>query len=268
MVCIQMGRTERALPLLEETLAHLRPCADKVLETARVLHDIGRAHMHAANHAQALAAFEEALAVKRKELSVDDLELAVMVCNLGSLHYDMGSHERALEYHLEDYRITRNALSAEHPSLAITLSNLGITYRELGQSDKAIECLREAVRLDKLALGPDHDSVGISLYNLGSTLLELGETAAALPLLREAQPVLLKSVGPEHAHTKRSRAWLLRAEGAANLAAGRLSEAAAQLNESLRLFTADPTHGPGHKRTQAVAAELARCACDAGSGTL
>jgi tetratricopeptide (TPR) repeat protein len=254
-----MGNYSKALECYEEDLRISRKAlGPDHPDVAATLNSIGEVHRYMGKFARALEYYTDALHFSRKALGPDHPSVATPLNNIALAHCSMGNYGKALEYLEDALRISRKTLGPDHPDVATVLCNMGATHRDMGSFAMARELSQSALQSYRAALGPDHDNTGVCMYQLGGTLLEMGDVLSALPTLRDGYNVVLRALGAEHQHTKRARAWLLRAEGAVLLTEGRANDAAVKLEEALGLFSADVRHGPDHVRTKAVAAELQR----------
>jgi len=194
-----LGRPDRALPLLERALAideHSNgPDAPDVGSSmnavAIMLQELGRAE-------QARPLLERALTITETAYGPDHPQLVYPLNNLGEVLRELGRAEQARPLLERALTITETAYGPDHPQLGLVLNNLGEVLRELGRAEQARPLLERALTITKTAYGPDQPQLGLVLNNLGLTLRELGRAEQARPLLERALTITKTAYGPDH----------------------------------------------------------------------
>jgi tetratricopeptide (TPR) repeat protein len=167
-------------------------------ERAKVLTMLGYALSELGRREKALAAAQEAVAIRR-QLAQQHPEaflpaLAMSLNNLGNRLSELGRREEALAAAQEAVAHYRQ-LAQQHPEaflpdLAMSLNNLGAMLSELGRREEALAAAQEAVAHYR-QLAQQHPEaflpdLAMSLNNLGAMLSELGRREEALAAAQEA----------------------------------------------------------------------------------
>jgi CHAT domain-containing protein/tetratricopeptide (TPR) repeat protein len=192
---------------------------------------------HASKGAEAVKAFEEALALARRlypkaEFPDGHADLARSLNNLGLLYHFQGRLAEAAPLSKEALDMQKRLHKGDHPVVASSLNNLGSLYQAQGKLAKAAPLLKDALDMNKRLFTGDHPTVAQSLNNLGSLYQAQGKLAEAAPLYKDALDMrqrLFKGDHPDVASSLNNLAGLYRAQG-------RLAEAAPLYKDSLDMF--------------------------------
>lgn len=79
-------------------------------------------------YAEAVAAFDRALAIREKLLGPDHPAVAQTLNNLGSVRTDQGKYSEAITAITRALAIIEKTLGLEHPKVAAALNNLAVVY--------------------------------------------------------------------------------------------------------------------------------------------
>jgi tetratricopeptide (TPR) repeat protein len=141
---------------------------------------------HQRDYRRAESYFNEALAIQKKSLGSDSLEVAFTLNCLGELnmlrHQD-GVAESLLQRALG---IRRKKLRPDDPAIAQTLEDLALVYTHQGRLKRGAALFQEALSIYKKSLGPDHCELALALRNYASLLTKMGRVAEASQLEVEA----------------------------------------------------------------------------------
>ena len=190
--------------------------------------------------ADAVTAYDEALAILRRRLGNDDPQLASVLTAQGTAYEALDRYDEANARHVEALRVQIQTIGNEHPETATTLENLGIVAAYRDHTDEALEYHGRALAIRKRVLGAIHPQVAESLEEIALVHQQRHETDAALEAHRGAIAMAETTLGMTHATTARylgNLAILLRS-------LGRFDEAA-QIQTRV-LAIEEKTYGPDH----------------------
>jgi non-specific serine/threonine protein kinase len=166
----------------------LSACPERTRDRAEALRGRGALAYKRRQYGDAIAAFEEALAIFR-ELG-DGTGAGACLANLATALQDSGELDRAMALHHEALAL-RQAVG-DDVGAATTLSNIGVLHYLKGELDEASALLEES--LDRYRTLGDTVSIAIGLNNLGELALKRGRDADASPSFR-AGLTLAREVG-------------------------------------------------------------------------
>ncbi|MCH7814487.1 MAG: tetratricopeptide repeat protein [Planctomycetes bacterium] len=127
-----------------------------------------------------------ALAMRRKLLGDEHVDVAISLYDLGMLLHDTERYAEAEQVLREALAIRRKLLGDEHEHTIRTAARLGQLLRDAGELNEAEALLREAVERSRVALGDGHRFVGFARCDLGVCLTALGRYDEAERELLEA----------------------------------------------------------------------------------
>jgi serine/threonine-protein kinase len=207
---------------------------------AALLDALGVAYRSLGRLTEAGPLLKEALALRRKVLGEENVQVAESLHNLANL-------ERELQHPAEAERLTRRAITIQrrafpqgHRSLARGLNNLASLLREKAEAAgeaggpllvEAETLAREGLAMKQRLFGEKNSEVALSLNTLAAILVREKRPAEAEPLLRRSIELRETFDGPRSpglAKTINNLAILLADEG-------RLTEAEALHRESLAM---------------------------------
>ena len=105
---------------------------------------------------EAMAAYRDALQIKREILGNDNLSVGKTLNNIGSVHFSTKRWDQALEAYLEAQKIMVSNLGKDHRDVATVFSNIGDVHLAKNQGKKAKNYYSEALRIRWTLFG-DHD---------------------------------------------------------------------------------------------------------------
>ena len=223
---------------------------------ARALYRYGVSLRDLGRHREALAAKEEALALRRDLAAANPAhqpDLANTLNSYGVSLRDLGWYREALAADDEALALWRGlaaANPAHQPDLANTLNNYGASLTGLGRHREALAADDEALALwrDLAAANPAHQpDLARALNSYGASLRDLGRQREALAAFEEALALYRDLAAANPAHQP-SLANALNSYGASLWDLGRPREALAAFEEALALWrdlaAANPAHQP------------------------
>ncbi|MCE9574679.1 MAG: tetratricopeptide repeat-containing sensor histidine kinase, partial [Deltaproteobacteria bacterium] len=163
---------KRALDLLDDALTDASATDDAKLR-AGVLHEIGRASIHAGDYARAQTALEAAIAAADDAGDVE--QRAKSLNNYGAASYFRGDWPRARRA-WEQFRQLCERMG-DHAEMLFALNNLGALYRELGMLADARAALDRAADV-AADTGQGHIAAMV-LANRGEVEMRDGDLAGA-----------------------------------------------------------------------------------------
>ena len=123
----------------------------------------------------------------RKQVVVDENDLAKSYNDLGMAYCRMGKNKEAEKYCLKSLKIKESVLGPQDPSLALSYNDLGLVYRNKEDYKKAEKCLLKSLEIRKAVLDPQHADISESYNNLGIIYNSLKD-------YRKAEEYLLKAL--------------------------------------------------------------------------
>jgi len=204
----------RALQLRRRALGDHRDTATALTTLGAVLAGTGR-------RTEARAAFEEALAMRRKVLPDATAAIGDSIRRLGSLARDEGDLATAETLYTEALENWRAELATDHPDVADVMFDLARVKRLRGDAAGARPLAEEVVRIRIAKFGIANGNTLAARDELASVLLDVKDWTAAETLLREAVALYEQKLRPGHPVIAYTGAQV----GAALLGQGRVDEA-------------------------------------------
>jgi tetratricopeptide (TPR) repeat protein len=149
IVFTRIGETDRAVSMLEEALALVRPIGDRSLESD-VLDNLGLAMLQAGQPQRALDLFK--LVLEHARTAPDRFPEKTAVFHLGLAYSAMRDFNRAREYLDQALAIARQINDSEGE--AELLWQLAVIHAETGHNDQAVSRAEEAMTLYEQAGNP------------------------------------------------------------------------------------------------------------------
>lgn len=210
-------------PVLDARLAAHRaaPTPATLGALGDAYHNYGRALFLAESYDDALAAYTEALRIRRERAGGrDEPDLAMTLQHLASVER-MRKHPKEALAHIDESigmweRIDRFSLDR-----ARAVNNRGVILHRMMQDNAAAERdYLEAVRAMEPRLGPDDLAVAAVYTNLGEIRRDTGRFAQAAADYERALRIKTLRYGPDHEQTKRAEADLAKVRAAAKAEQG------------------------------------------------
>jgi eukaryotic-like serine/threonine-protein kinase len=214
-------------------------------ETAGPLSQMGR-------YAEAIAMYEDALAVQRAHLGEHHPAVAMTRHNLANPLALVGEIDRAREEATAALDIWVTAYGEHHPHVGLALHTLGNVCNRAHDSDAAARHLQRALSLRRTLLGDEHRDTLATEISLANTLREQKREGEALQLLEHVAEVHRRSSAkaPNRGIVELNLADLRRQTGD-------VARAREGLRRALDLLRAD--YGPGHVAVGLALLNLGAC---------
>jgi serine/threonine-protein kinase len=197
-VYLSLGLNDRALPLLEQSLAQRRKLhGDSHPDVADSLLGLSVLDQNRGAFAAAEAAQRQALDIQRKLLGKDHPKVGDTLTDLGVTLLALAKYGEAEEAVRQALAIHRQ-VPGVHEDVAYDLNNLGSVLRRTGKLAEAEAAYREALAVARSVFGPAHQQLTRTINNLAVVLMDQGDPAGAEPLGREALEMTRKLYGSEH----------------------------------------------------------------------
>jgi tetratricopeptide (TPR) repeat protein/predicted Ser/Thr protein kinase len=182
---------------------------------------------------EAIAAYEEALAIYREVVGEQHPNYATTVDNMATAYSARGDLDAALTMHLDALRRREALIGPTHPSLGVTLANIAGVYLDRGETERALPFAERAVAITRAALGDEHPLALSCAVGLAHVITRGGDLARARAEIERIMAVLAGTAS----HRPQDLAYptLVRAE--IDLAAGEPAAAAEGFARVLELRT-------------------------------
>jgi serine/threonine protein kinase/tetratricopeptide (TPR) repeat protein len=164
---------------------------------AELRNTIGQVYLALGGYEKAGAMHREALAMRRKLLGKEHVDVAESLNNLAVVFERQGKPVEAEPMHREALAMQRKLLGNEHPAVADSLDNLANALYRQGKLTEAEATHREALAMRRKLFGNEHPDVAYSLNNLANVLGSQGKLAEAETLYRETLAMQRKLLGSE-----------------------------------------------------------------------
>ena len=187
---------------------------------------------------EAIPLAQQALAIRKRILGENHLDVATNLSNLARLYRNQGRYTEAEPLYKQSLELYKRLLGENHPLIATALNNLALLYDDQGRYTEAEPLYKQSLELYKRLLGENHPLIASSLNNLASTLSNLaalydsqGRYSEAEPLYKQSLELRKRTSGKTHpdiATTLNNLAGLYHNQG-------RYSEAEPLYQQSLEL---------------------------------
>jgi len=215
---LTMGYTYRKLGRLAEAEPHLKKALqlrrqylpEDHPDVAEALSALGGLHYDRGEYAAAEAAWQEALAIRRRapDEQAESEDLMEIRSRLASVHFGRGEYATAGKLWREVLEFRRRRFGDEHELVAHTINDLAVALKRQGEHAEVESLYREALAIRRRLFGETHPHVAESLNNLAVLLADKGDFEEAEKLYRETLVTYGKLYGEEHTDIARTRANL------------------------------------------------------------
>ena len=152
--------------------------ADKDVEAAAALFQMGQMEMTNGNFEAAARCLEQALIMNQTTLGMDHPIVGDVQHSLGLVQIEYGKYETACMTLWEAQRIRK--LNTDLVGAADSLQEIGKVHRQGGRTELALDCYGECLRVRRAELGDDNLKVADAYCDLGHTEGDLGRNTDAL----------------------------------------------------------------------------------------
>lgn len=109
----------------------------------------------------------KSLALRKKELGENDLQVASSYASLASLLRTLGRYEEATRYLNKSIEVNTKVLGDHHPKVAMSYLDLGSLLSELGNNEDVMRYYEFALRMLKEYHGDTHPNIALAYNRLG-----------------------------------------------------------------------------------------------------
>ncbi|MCC7015149.1 MAG: protein kinase [Planctomycetes bacterium] len=247
---MQTGRAERAADYWRERFER-GPLAH---DAARVLGEIGSAHLRLGQSTLAVEYLSRAVEALRAAPERDDQELIGLLGNLGLAYKLSNELERADAIYAEAIEWVGARWSGPSESLATLTFNRGTLLEQRGQREAALDAVRGAAEMFERLSGPRTVSAIDARSTEGAMLVRLGRCEEAQALYASLIPLSLEFLPPSSAQP----AYQLRWRASCARARGDLESAHADLERALQWLEHVPDNALHVARVREDLARLKR----------
>jgi tetratricopeptide (TPR) repeat protein len=188
---------KRLLPHALAVSDHAQALGIESEQVAWLLNEAGLYLWQRADHQQARALFERALAIREAHLGQDHPDTAYSLNNLAGIWHDRGDLDTARALYERALASCEASVGPDHPAPARVLTNLGIVLRDQGDLDGARALQERALAIFEASVGPDHPAPARVLANLAELRHDHGDLDTARALYERALAIFEASVGPD-----------------------------------------------------------------------
>ncbi|MBM4286409.1 MAG: tetratricopeptide repeat protein, partial [Deltaproteobacteria bacterium] len=224
----------------QEALQRYQAQAPGEADLAARIHQVALFFDIRAAYPEALALYQQALALREGVVGPDHPDVALSLNNLAALYHAQGRFLEAEPLHLRSLNIREKVFGPDHPDVAQSLNNLAALYHAQGRFLEAEPLYQRSLAIMEKVLGPEHRNVASSLNNLAEFYRAQGRFPEAEPLYNRSLAIAEKMLGPEHPDVAQS----LNNLGVLYGAQGRFPEAEPLHLRSLRIR--EKVLGPDH----------------------
>jgi tetratricopeptide (TPR) repeat protein len=175
----------------------------QALPLARDLDQLGRLYCDQGRTAQALACFEESLALRQRALGDAHRDTRASRASLAGLLRDSGKLAEASFLHELLYEDSCRLLGPDHPDTLAARSALAVTLSTLGEYERALGLHEQVIDACERQFGPACVMTLDSLAAQAHTLRRRGELARARMVYERVLEGRERLLGAEHADTVR-----------------------------------------------------------------
>ncbi len=200
---------EEAVPLLEESLAHIQALhPDEPARAAECMRRLGYVCEQARLPDKAVNYARTALQVAQRYLPCDAPDIVEYLTVMGYVLKMTGNLAEAQFRYEQAHQRAVSAYGREHPAVATILNNLGTLHEAWGDYIAATEQLQQALEIDEALYGREHTRVAIRLNNLGRVLTKRGDYSSAVRCHQDAASIYEKRLGESTADVGISLVYL------------------------------------------------------------
>lgn len=197
-----LGLYNDAEPLLRSALVIRRQLlGNEHLDVAKSLASLASFLRDRSDYDEAIAAYDEAIAIMGKQLPETDPALLGVMSELAQTQVETNSPEMIKAAGVLCRRVLalqRKVYPEGSGQIAATLSTLGDIIRAEGDLDGAEEAIRASLRMREDLYGEYSTGVASSLSGLGSVLLDKGNAKGAEQIFRRVLSIRHRLLGDRH----------------------------------------------------------------------
>ncbi|CAF0843495.1 unnamed protein product [Adineta steineri] len=198
LLLIKMGQFNKAQKVYEILLHQTTDESDK----SPIYHQLGSIKRNQGEYQEALTYYEKSLAIDKKTLPSNHLNLGASYVNIGNVYYNMGDYPKALSYYEKDLAIKQQSLPSNHPDLGASYNNIGMVYYNMGDYPKSLSSYEKALAIQQQSLPSNHPNLGASYNNIGVVYENMGNYSKAHSFYERAVQIQQQSLPTNHPHLK------------------------------------------------------------------
>ena len=149
-------------------------------------------------YAQAITLAERVLAIRKKALGNNHLDVATSLNSLAGLYTKQGKYSEAEPMYEQALSMRKRLLGEQHPDVAQSLNNLAGLYESQGRYSEAEPLYKQALSMNKRLLGEQHPDVATSLNDLALLYSSQGRYSEAEPFYQQALKIYKRQLGDDH----------------------------------------------------------------------
>ena len=209
-------------------------------QRAGILDNLGTTLRRVGKFEEALAAHEDALALREGVLGPDHPVLARTLTNTAAAYIELAKFEEADSRYERALDIRVRALGENHLDVALTVQNMGVARYRRGRIDEALPYFERALAIRQDALPENHPRVLGTMSNLAQVRYEQGDIDGAGELFDD----VVRRIESDADHDPTLKSTVLVNLANVRLAQKRPKDAIALYEESIALDEA--ALGPDH----------------------
>ena len=171
------------------------------VDQATSLQQRGARLLDQGRYSDAQEAYDDALAIQRRTISLSDPRVAITLNGQGTVYRCLGHYDRADRLHRRALKIQESALGNDHADVAATLNEVGLLMLVQQRMIEAERHLNRSLQIRRRELDPRDLRLATTMNNLGMALKNSPDYARAKDLHKEAleiQSVVLGEDCPEY----------------------------------------------------------------------
>jgi serine/threonine protein kinase/tetratricopeptide (TPR) repeat protein len=200
----QLGLYDRAVEVLQQSVAIERRRGGAHPDLVGALRDLGRALAEGGRFAEAEPVFREALALAERLYPEDHGEIAIALNNYALVEHDLGRYEEAEPLYRRAVERERR-LGGATARQGTARANWALLLIDLGRYDEAVAACRQILVAREAASPPDQADVADGLEYLAMALQGAGRLAEAETAARRSLALRERYLQPDDRDLPRSR---------------------------------------------------------------
>jgi serine/threonine protein kinase len=196
------GKDVKAVEVLRSAVKEVESRENMAPPTrATILNAVGETYSGLGLRHEAVGLFEKVLAIRNKEMGVNDLATLRTKRDLAAACFGAEQYNRAIPLFEETVTAFRAKLGDDDAETLRSMSDLGSSYAEAGQLDRALSLLEQTLKKQTAKLGEHHTDTLDSANSLALIYVASGQIDLAIALLERARATARTKLGPHHATT-------------------------------------------------------------------
>jgi eukaryotic-like serine/threonine-protein kinase len=187
-----IGFYRRGLAILAEVVGTQSP------RYAQPLSGLALAQWNLGEADSARATLERVVAIQRRTLPLDNLDLAWSLATLGTFYTETMNTGRARALGEEALAVQERALGPDHTNVAETLDLLANLHHRDHEFAQALALRRREVAIWEKAVGTENATYALALDNLARDLSALDRMDEAIAASEKARVILVRTLAPNH----------------------------------------------------------------------